>query len=744
MKKTLIFLLVLLCTSFAKAQLTRVNNFGSNPGNLNMFIYEPSGMPANAPLVLVMHGCTQNASTYANESGWNDLADDFKFYVIYADQPSTNNSSNCFNWFENADQNRGFGEPASLKSMVDYMKANFSVDDNRVFATGFSAGGAMTTVMLAAYPEVFSSGAVMAGLPFDVATGTTQAFQAMFGNVNLSPNQLGNRVRNASNFTGSWPTVAVFHGGSDFIVYTVNEREVMEQWTNVHGIDQTPELDDPSFLGIANVRKREYRDGSGDTKVVTYNFNGMGHAIAVDPGNGPTQGGSTGSYATDVNFWSSYYSAEFFGLLNMGGSLNPPSNITASATSFSQIDLSWTDNETTETAYQVERATSANGPFTVVANLGANASSYSDTGLSQLTTYFYRVSVTDGSNTVAGTIVSETTPSDGTPTLPAAPSNANAVATGQTSIDLSWNDNTNNEDAFIVERSIGDESNYAVVATLAKNKTTFSDQGLTSATTYFYRIKAENGVGDSPFSASASATTDSPATLVTIEQTAGTGALSFFNFNDMGQSFTPNFDGDVVSIAVNLVNAISGSSLRIFQGNTVSGKPIYEQSGISAGSGWQTITLTNPQAINAGQQYTFQLTDASIRYNFSNVYAGGNFWYNNISYTVFDAAFIITASTSTGARSAKDQPIYLQQNTANNLADINIYPNPSQGVITIDLRQGSLNKQLEVFSMDGKRILSKETQKDSEKLDLSSYGKGIYQIKISLDEGSFYKRVIIK
>ncbi|MEL6560224.1 MAG: PHB depolymerase family esterase [Bacteroidota bacterium] len=744
MKRTLIFLLVLSCTFLAKAQLTPVNNFGSNPGNLNMFLYEPSGMPANAPVVLVMHGCTQNASTYANESGWNSLADDFKFYVIYADQPSANNSSNCFNWFENADQNRGFGEPASLKSMVDYMKANFSVDNNRVFVTGFSAGGAMTTVMLAAYPEVFSSGAIMAGLPYDVATGTTQAFQAMFGNVNLSPNQLGNRVRNASSFTGPWPTVAVFHGGSDFIVYTVNEREVMEQWTNVHGIDQTPELDDPSFLGIANVRKREYRDGSGDTKVVTYSFNGMGHAIAVDPGSGPTQGGSTGSYATDVNFWSSYYSAEFFGLLNTAPSLNPPTNINASATSSSQINVSWTDNETTETGYQVERATNASGPFTVVANLGANASSYSDTGLSQLTTYFYRVSVTDGSNTVAGTIVSETTPSDGTPTLPTAPSNLNAVATGQTSIDLSWNDNANNEDAFIVERSTGNESNYAVIATLAKNTTTFSDQGLTSATTYFYRVKAQNSVGDSPFSASASTTTDSPTTLVTIEQTAGTGALSFLNFNDMGQSFTPNFDGDVVSIAVNLVNAISGSSLRIFQGNTVSGTPIYEQTGITAGSGWQTITLTNPQAITDGQQYTFQLTDASIRYNFSNVYPGGNFWYNNISYTVFDAAFIITASTSTGARPATDIPVNQLQDISTDLAEVGIYPNPSSGAITVDLRHGSTQNQIEVFSMDGKRIIDIETQNDSERLDLSSYGKGIYQMKISTEDQSFYKRVIIK
>ena len=131
--------------------------------------------------------------------------------------------------------------------------------------------------------------------------------------------------------------------------------------------------------------------------------------------------------------------------------------------------------------------------------------------------------------------------------------------------------------------------------------------------------------------------------------------------------------------------------------------------------------------------------DASIRYNFSNVYTGGNFWYNNISYTVFDAAFIITASTSTGARPANDIPVNQLQDISTDLAEVGIYPNPSSGAIIVDLRQGSTQNQIEVFSMDGKRIIDIETQNDSERLDLSSYGKGIYQMKISTEDQSFYK-----
>ena len=131
MESLLLTCMALLCAMMSHAQISPVSNFGSDPGNLNMFTYIPSGVPANAPLVLVLHGCTQTASSYASESDWNRLADQYKFYVIYAEQSTSNNFSRCFNWFESGDARRGLGEAASLKSMVDYMKSNYSVDNNR-------------------------------------------------------------------------------------------------------------------------------------------------------------------------------------------------------------------------------------------------------------------------------------------------------------------------------------------------------------------------------------------------------------------------------------------------------------------------------------------------------------------------------------------------------------------------------------------------------------------------------------
>ncbi|MCI0672021.1 MAG: PHB depolymerase family esterase, partial [Myxococcaceae bacterium] len=132
----------------SQAGLTQVTGFGSNPGNLLMYTHVPTGMPANAPLVVVLHGCTQMASAMES-SGWTAAANHYKFYLVYPQQQSANNSSSCFNWFEPGDIARGQGEALSIKQMVDHMKATYSVDASRVSVTGFSAGAAMSAVMLA-------------------------------------------------------------------------------------------------------------------------------------------------------------------------------------------------------------------------------------------------------------------------------------------------------------------------------------------------------------------------------------------------------------------------------------------------------------------------------------------------------------------------------------------------------------------------------------------------------------------
>ena len=310
--------------SFIFAQpITQVTGFGSNPGNLNMYKYAPTGISNPAPLVVALHGCTQSATIYAQQTGWNKLADLHQFYVIYPEQIALNNSSKCFNWFEPNDVAKNQGEALSIKQMVDYMITNYSIDASAVYVTGLSAGAAMSSVMLADYPEIFSKGAIMAGVPYKAATSSLNAFTAMNGGVTKTPSQWGDLVRNQNpSYTGTQPHVSIFHGTTDFTVNIANATELIKQWTDVNGIDQTVDQTVTAFNGNSNVEKTVYTDNASNPVVMLYKVTGMGHAISLDTGACPKQGGVTGTYALEKDFHSTYWAAEFFNLITLPYSIS--------------------------------------------------------------------------------------------------------------------------------------------------------------------------------------------------------------------------------------------------------------------------------------------------------------------------------------------------------------------------------------------------------------------------------------
>jgi subtilisin family serine protease len=188
-----------------------------------------------------------------------------------------------------------------------------------------------------------------------------------------------------------------------------------------------------------------------------------------------------------------------------------PTSLAASAVNSSRIDLAWTDNSNNEDAFAIERCTGAECTnFAEHAVVGANVASYSDAGLAGSTTYRYQVRARNGagdseySNVAAATTAAP-------PVAPAAPTGLTATAAGQTQINLAWTDNSNNEDRFKIERCTGAGcSNFAQIATVGPNVTTYDNTGLSPGTSYSYRVLANNGGGDSPYSNLASATTDSP------------------------------------------------------------------------------------------------------------------------------------------------------------------------------------------------------------------------------------------
>ena len=150
----------------AAAHLSEVEGFGSNPGNLRMFSYVPDRLSDAPALVVVLHGCTQTAGGYDHGTGWSTMAERFGFALLLPEQRRANNPNTCFTWFSAEDTSRGRGEALSIRQMIERMVIDHGIDRSRIYITGLSAGGAMTSVMLATYPEVFAGGAIVAGLPY--------------------------------------------------------------------------------------------------------------------------------------------------------------------------------------------------------------------------------------------------------------------------------------------------------------------------------------------------------------------------------------------------------------------------------------------------------------------------------------------------------------------------------------------------------------------------------------------------
>lgn len=298
----------------AAAALERVTSFGANPGGLNMYVYRPAALPANAPVVVALHGCTQSAQVYSDNAGLNTFADRHGFLVVYAETTTANNANKCFNWFQPGDTRRGQGEAASIRQMVAHAATAYGTDTGRVQVTGLSAGGAMTSVMLAAYPDVFAAGAVVAGIPYGCGTDVVSAFGCMSPGVDRTPAAWAQAVRDAHpGFAGPWPRVAIWHGDNDATVAPRNADELRDQWTAVHGLGQTP--DRTSTIGPNSTRRSEYLAADGGASAIEVNrVPGIGHGTPVDPGSGAEQCGATGTQHFIDSICSGYWITRFFGL----------------------------------------------------------------------------------------------------------------------------------------------------------------------------------------------------------------------------------------------------------------------------------------------------------------------------------------------------------------------------------------------------------------------------------------------
>jgi poly(hydroxyalkanoate) depolymerase family esterase len=240
-------------------------------GRRSYKLYVPHRQHAGRrPLLIMLHGGTQDADDFAAGTRMNVLAEEHGFLVAYPSQCKSANPSLCWNWFKPGDQVRGAGEPSIIAGITDQIVAEYDIDPQRVFVAGLSAGGAMAGVMGATYPEVYAAIGVHSGLPYRSATDVASAFSAMRGDPGLQRRQRKTGPR--SDHALRAPTI-VFHGDADQIVHPSNAAKIIEAKTG----------DTVECAKIRSSASRAYtravtRDKTGAVVVEHWLIHGSGHA----------------------------------------------------------------------------------------------------------------------------------------------------------------------------------------------------------------------------------------------------------------------------------------------------------------------------------------------------------------------------------------------------------------------------------------------------------------------------------
>ncbi|MEA2118146.1 PHB depolymerase family esterase [Halovibrio sp. HP20-50] len=256
--------------------------FTNHVGTRDYKLYIPSGYHGQAlPLVVMLHGCTQNPDDFAAGTEMNRLAEEQQCCVLYPAQPTTANHSKCWNWFKAEDQQREGGEPAILAGMTQEVIDTHGLDASRTYVAGLSAGAAMATTLAMTYPDLFAAVGVHSGLPHGVAQSLPDALGAMQGGTG----PLGGGKVKGAGWASEVPAI-IFHGDRDTTVHPSNADRVASQYSTSRQTGATVEKG-KVVNGHAYTRTMHHNE-KGKPHMEQWHIHGAGHAWS---------GGSTkGSY----------------------------------------------------------------------------------------------------------------------------------------------------------------------------------------------------------------------------------------------------------------------------------------------------------------------------------------------------------------------------------------------------------------------------------------------------------------
>lgn len=280
-------------------------------------LYIPASYAGTArPLMVMLHGCLQDGYDFAAGTRMNTFAESRNFLVLYPEQGTAYNPSDCWNWFYTTNQSRGAGEPYVIAGMIDRVKANYAVDGARVGVAGFSAGAGMATIMACTYPDRVRKLAAVAGVQFRAATTAGGGTNAMLFGSSYDPNGRGTDCWNAMATGGRRviPTL-VFTGSADGTVNPVNATQTVQQWTQANdlasdgadnaNVDNTADFTTTATACRSYTRSDYNNSSNGQTVVRKYVISGMNHRWSG--------GSSAGSYTDSCGPDASQIIVDFFG-----------------------------------------------------------------------------------------------------------------------------------------------------------------------------------------------------------------------------------------------------------------------------------------------------------------------------------------------------------------------------------------------------------------------------------------------
>jgi len=244
------------------------------PDSLHFRLHVPAHLDGatQAPLLVALHGCTQNAVDFAEGTRFDAIADRYGAIVVYPEQTDRANARRCWNWFLPENQSRERGEPAAILAVVEEIVERLNVDRSRIFVTGLSAGAAMAAILAEQSPDVFAGVGLMAGIALHASHDVRTAYSAMRGEPDADALRSLLRANDAAAFERL--RVMIWTGARDRTVAPANAQLLAKQFLQLLHVPADPA--EPTVVDDGLLS--QWRDARGTVRVVLRTIEDLGHA----------------------------------------------------------------------------------------------------------------------------------------------------------------------------------------------------------------------------------------------------------------------------------------------------------------------------------------------------------------------------------------------------------------------------------------------------------------------------------